>query len=205
LSSNQVLTAEPVARLIEALHRLPGIGPKSAQRLAYYLLQADVQQISDLTEAISAVKTKMSLCSICWNISDADTCRICRDSKRDPTLVCVVEKPMDILPLERTRAFQGLYHVLHGTIAPSEGIGPEQLKVKELISRLRAGNVREVILATNPNVEGEATAMYLQRLISPLQIKVTRLARGLPFGADLEYTDEVTLTGALQGRQEISG
>ena len=203
--NNPTLTAEPVARLIEALHKLPGIGPKSAQRLAYYILQADQQQIRDLTEAISAVKTKVSLCSICWNISDADTCHICRDSKRDTSLVCVVEKPMDILPLERTRVYRGVYHVLHGIIAPSEGIGPDQLKVKELLSRLRTGGVREVILATNPNVEGEATALYLQRLISPLGIKLSRLARGLPFGADLEYTDEVTLTSALEGRQELSG
>ena len=204
MSNNPTLTAEPVARLIEALHKLPGIGPKSAQRLAYYILQADQQQIRDLAEAISAVKAKVSLCSICWNISDADTCHICRDSRRDASLVCVVEKPMDILPLERTRAYRGVYHALHGTIAPSEGIGPDQLKVKELLFRLRTGGVREVILATNPNVEGEATALYLQRLISPLGIKISRLARGLPFGADLEYTDEVTLTSALEGRQELS-
>ena len=204
MSNHPTLTAEPVARLIEALHKLPGIGPKSAQRLAYYILQADQQQIRDLAEAISAVKAKVSLCSICWNISDADTCHICRDSRRDASLVCVVEKPMDILPLERTRAYRGVYHALHGTIAPSEGIGPDQLKVKELLFRLRTGDVREVILATNPNVEGEATALYLQRLISPLGIKISRLARGLPFGADLEYTDEVTLTSALEGRQELS-
>ncbi len=205
MSNNSTFTAEPVARLIAALHKLPGIGPKSAQRLAYYLLQADPGQSAELAEAISLLKQQISLCSVCLNISDGETCVICRDARRETSTICVVEKPMDILPLERTRVFKGLYHVLHGTIAPSEGIGPDQIKVKELMARLGTGTVREVILATNPNVEGEATAMYLQRLIAPLTIKVTRLARGLPFGADLEYTDEVTLTGALEGRQQLTG
>ncbi|MBI2957510.1 MAG: recombination protein RecR [Chloroflexi bacterium] len=196
-------TAEPVARLIAALHRLPGVGPKSAQRLAYYLLQADQQQVTELAEAITLLKQQITLCSTCLNISDAETCVICRDPKRDVAQICVVEKPMDILPLERTKAFKGLYHVLHGTIAPSEGIGPDQIKIKELLARLQDSTVREVILATNPNVEGEATALYLQRIMSPFGIRITRLARGLPFGADLEYTDEVTLTGALEGRQQL--
>ncbi|MBI2858863.1 MAG: recombination protein RecR [Chloroflexi bacterium] len=200
-----MVTAEPVARLVAALHRLPGIGPKSAQRLAYYLLQADAQVSIELAEAISRLKQQITLCQVCLNISDAEKCAVCRDPGRDRSMVCVVEKPMDILPIERTRVFTGLYHVLHGTIAPSEGIGPDQIRVKELLARLQDGIVKEVILATNPNVEGEATALYIQRLIAPLNIKVTRLARGLPFGADLEYTDEVTLTGALQGRQQLTG
>lgn len=205
MGSNSSFTAEPVARLVAALHKLPGIGPKSAQRLAYYLLQTDQQQVDELCDSISSLKRQISLCTVCLNISNGDTCAICRDSQRDGTLICVVEKPMDILPLERTRVYKGLYHVLHGTIAPSEGIGPDQIRIAELVSRLQSGAVREVILATNPNVEGEATAAYLQRLISPLGIRVTRLARGLPFGADLEYTDEVTLSGALQGRQQLTG
>ncbi|MEW6034866.1 MAG: recombination mediator RecR [Chloroflexota bacterium] len=203
-NNNPIFTAEPVARLIEAFQELPGIGPKVAQRLAYYLLQADREQAVGLAEAITTLKEKTSLCSVCMNISDSETCHVCRNPQRDPTQICVVEKPMDILPLERTRAYTGLYHVLHGTIAPTEGIGPDQLKVKELFSRLQNGLVKEVVLATNPNVEGEATAMYLQRLIRPLDIRVTRLARGLPFGADLEYTDEVTLTGAIEHREELA-
>ena len=205
MSNNSPLTAEPVARLVEALHKLPGIGPKSAQRLAYYLLQADREQVAELAQSISQLRERVSLCSVCFNISDAAACAICRDPGRDVSLVCVVEKPMDILPLERTKVFKGRYHVLHGTISPSDGIGPDQIKVKELLARLREGQVQEVVLATNPNVEGEATALYLQRQISPLGIKVTRLARGLPFGADLEYTDEVTLSSALQGRQQLTG
>ncbi|MDO8472222.1 MAG: recombination mediator RecR [Dehalococcoidia bacterium] len=205
MGNNSTFTAEPVARLIAAMHKLPGIGPKSAQRLAYYLLQADQQQVKELADAILLLKQQISLCSVCLNISDADTCFVCRDSQRDATQICVVEKPMDILPLERTRVYKGLYHVLHGTIAPSEGIGPDQIRIRELLARLQSGTVHEVILATNPNVEGEATALYLQKLISPIGIKVTRLARGLPFGADLEYTDEVTLSGALQGRQQLTG
>lgn len=204
MSTNHTFTAEPVARLVAALNRLPGIGPKSAQRLAYHLLQADQQQVKELSEAIALLKQQITLCSVCLNISDAETCGICRNPARDVSQVCVVEKPMDILPLERTKAFKGLYHVLHGTLAPAEGVGPDQLRIKELLARLEAGAVKEVILATNPNVEGEATALYLQRLIAPLGIRVTRLARGLPFGADLEYTDEVTLTGALEGRQQLT-
>lgn len=196
-------TAEPIARLIEELNRLPGIGPKSAQRLTFYLLRAPTEQVEALAEAIKAIKQKLRLCSICLNITDADPCTICTDPERDHTQICVVEEPIDILPLERTRKYRGLYHVLHGVISPSEGIGPDDLKVKELLSRLQGRQVTEVILATNPNLEGEATAMYLQRLIAPLGIKVTRLARGLPYGADLEYADDVTLSRALEGRQEM--
>lgn len=196
-------TAEPIARLIEELNKLPGIGPKSAQRLTFYLLRAPAEQVQALAEAIKALKEKLRLCSVCLNITDSDPCTICSDPERDRTQICVVEEPIDILPLERTKKYRGLYHVLHGVISPSEGIGPEELKINELLARLQNSQVNEVILATNPNLEGEATAMYLQRLIAPLGIKVTRLARGLPYGADLEYADDVTLSRALEGRQEM--
>lgn len=196
-------TAKPIARLIEEFNKLPGIGPKSAQRLAYYLLRVPTEQARDLAEAISAVKEKIGLCSICFNITDSDPCSVCRDEGRDHTKICVVEEPSDIIPLERTGKFSGAYHVLHGVIAPTEGMGPEELKIEQLLSRLQNSSVTEVILATNPNLEGEATAMYLQRLISPLGIRVTRLARGLPFGGDLEYADDVTLSRALEERQEV--
>ncbi len=198
-----VPTAQPVARLIEELHKLPGIGPKSAQRLAYYLLRIPEEQARSLAEAIVAVKERVILCSICQNITEADPCSICQDQGRDRGRVCVVEKPLDILAVERTRRYTGVYHVLHGVLSPMDGVGPEDLKIKGLMERLKDGSVNEVILATNPNLEGEATAMYLSRLIMPLEVKVTRLARGLPFGSDLEYADEVTLTRALEGRQEI--
>ncbi len=195
--------AEPIAKLIEEFNKLPGIGPKSAQRLTYYLLQVPAEKAEALAEAITAVKEKLSLCSICFNITDSDPCVICRDEERDHTKICIVEEPIDILPLERTKKYKGLYHVLHGVIAPSDGIGPDELKFKELLSRLNDGLVTEVILATNPNLEGETTAMYLQRLIAPLGIRITRLARGLPYGGDLEYADDVTLSRALEGRQEM--
>lgn len=203
MSLGSVPTAEPVARLIEEFNKLPGIGPKSAQRLTYYLLRAPGGEVKALAEAILLVKEKISLCSVCLNITESDPCLICRDDGRDHTKICVVEEPLDILPLERTKKYRGLYHVLHGVIAPTEGVGPDDLKIKELLHRLQGTSVTEVILATNPNLEGEATAMYLQRLISPLGIKVTRLARGLPFGGDLEYADDVTLSRALEGRQEV--
>ena len=198
-----VPSAEPVMRLIEELNKLPGIGPKSAQRLAYHLLQAANREAETLAEAILAVKEKVSLCSVCFNITEVTPCLICRDEERDQAKVCVVEKPLDITPLERTKKYKGLYHVLHGVIAPNEGMGPEELKINELMARLGGGLVTEVIIATNPNLEGEATALYLQRLISPLGIRVTRLARGLPFGGDLEYADDVTLCRAVEWRQEI--
>jgi len=203
LNTNSMSTAEPIARLIEELNKLPGIGPKSAQRLTYYLLRAPTEESHALAEAIRDIKEKLTLCSICLNITDSDPCTICRNEERDHTKICVVEEPIDILPLERTKKYKGLYHVLHGVIAPTDGIGPDDLKVKELLSRLNGGLVTEVILATNPNLEGEATAMYLQRLIAPLDIRVTRLARGLPYGGDLEYADDVTLSRALEGRQEM--
>jgi len=203
LSFNPVPAAEPIAKLIEELSKLPGIGPKSAQRLTYYLLRAPADQVQALAEAIKAVKEKVVLCSACLNITDSDPCAICKDEERDRTKICVVEEPIDILPLERTKKYNGLYHVLHGVIAPTEGMGPEELKIKELLSRLNDGLVTEVILATNPNLEGEATAMYLQRLIAPLGIRTTRLARGLPYGGDLEYADDVTISRALEERREV--
>ncbi len=203
MNTSSMSTAEPIARLIEELNKLPGIGPKSAQRLTYYLLRAPAEEAQALAEAIRDVKEKLTLCSICLNITDSDPCTICRDEERDHTKICVVEEPIDILPLERTKKYKGLYHVLHGVIAPTDGIGPEELKIKEFLSRLNNGLVTEVILATNPNLEGEATAMYLHRLIAPLDIRVTRLARGLPYGGDLEYADDVTLSRALEGRQEM--
>jgi len=195
--------AAPVARLIEEFHKLPGIGPKSAQRLTYHLLRAPADEARALAEAILEVREKTVFCSVCQNIADSDPCAICSNPERDHNAICVVEEPLDILALERAGAYKGLYHVLHGVISPMDGIGPEELKVQELLSRLRSGDVREVIMATNPNLEGEATAMYIARLISPLGVKVTRLARGLPVGADLEYADNVTLARALEGRQEV--
>jgi recombination protein RecR len=203
LSADSIHAAEPIARLIEEFNKLPGIGPKSAQRLTYYLLRAPASEVGALADAIRNLKEKLVLCSICLNITDSDPCAICRDEERDRTKICIVEEPIDILPLERTKKYKGLYHVLHGVIAPTDGIGPDELKVKELLSRLNDGLVTEVIMATNPNLEGETTAMYLQRLIAPLGIRVTRLARGLPYGGDLEYADDVTLSRALEGRQEM--
>ena len=202
LGLTSIPIAEPVARLIEEFNKLPGIGPKTAQRLTYYLLRVPEAEAKVLAEAIIAMKEKVSLCSLCFNITDSDPCLICRNEERDQTKICVVEESLDIIPLERTKKYKGLYHVLHGVLAPTEGIGPDKLKVKELLHRLQGSVVTEVILATNPNLEGEATAMYLQQLISPLGIKVTRLARGLPFGSDLEYADDITLTRALEERRE---
>ncbi len=196
-------TAEPVVRLIEELSKLPGIGPKTAQRLTFFLLRSPGEQARDLAQAIIEVKEKIGFCSTCFNITESDPCRICADPARDPSVICVVEEPLDILALERTRSFKGLYHVLHGAISPMDGIGPEDLRIRELLTRLQGDTVKEVILAVNPNLEGEATGMYLNRLIAPLGVKVTRLARGLPVGGDLEYADEVTLTRALEGRQRV--
>lgn len=203
MDMNFMPTAEPIARLIEEFNKLPGIGPKSAQRLTYHLLQASPEKAKALAEAVLTVKQNLSLCSTCFNITDIVPCVICRDEERDRSTICVVEEPSDILPLERTRKHNGLYHVLHGVIAPGDGVGPEELKIEELLTRLRNSPVTEVILATNPNTEGEATAMYLQRLIAPLNVRITRLARGLPFGGDLEYADDVTISRALEGRQEM--
>ena len=190
-------------RLIEAFHKLPGIGPKSAQRLTYYFLRAPEAEARALAQAVIELKEKIVLCSICQNVTEADPCGICSDSERERATICVVEEPLDILAIERTRSHRGLYHVLHGVISPMDGVGPEDLKIDELVARLRDGAVQEVIMATNPNLEGEATAMYVSRLLSPQGIRVTRLARGLPTGADLEYADDVTLTRALENRQEV--
>lgn len=195
--------AAPVAKLIEELHRLPGIGPKSAQRLAYHLLRATNEEARALADAIVEVKERIKLCSVCQNTTDVDPCSLCSDEARERTVICVVEEPLDILAIERTRAHHGLYHVLHGSISPMDGIGPEQLKVRELLERLRDGVVKEVIMATNPNLEGEATSMFVSRLLQPLGVKVTRLARGLPMGGDLEYADDLTLARALENRQEF--
>ncbi len=195
--------AEPISRLIEELNKLPGIGPKSAKRLAYHLLRSPDEEAKALAEAILTLKERIKLCSVCLDSTDCDPCRICQDKERDHSKICVVEKPSDILPLEHTGKYDGVYHVLHGTISPTQGIGPEDLKIKELLARLKDGSVTEVIVATNPNVESETMAMYLQRLITPLGIRVTRLARGLPFGAELEYADDLTLGQALENRREF--
>jgi recombination protein RecR len=195
--------AAPVARLIEELHRLPGIGPKSAQRLAYHLLRATRSEAQALADAIIEVKERITLCAACQNTTDVDPCLICADEARDRSQICVVEEPLDILAIERTRGFRGLYHVLHGSISPMDGVGPEQLKVRELLERLRDGSVLEVIMATNPNLEGEATAMYVSKLLQPIGVRVTRLARGLPMGGDLEYADDLTLSRALENRSEL--
>jgi recombination protein RecR len=192
-----------VHRLVQEFSRLPGIGPKSAQRLVYHLLRAPEEQSRLLAEALLSLKEETRLCSVCFNVTDTDPCLICQSSGRDRSQICVVEQPQDILALEHTGTFNGLYHVLHGAISPTEGVGTDDVRIKEFMSRLQDGSVSEVILATNPNLEGEQTAMYINRLVSPLGIRVTRLARGLPFGTELEYADDVTLTRALEGRQEF--
>lgn len=194
---------EPIARLIEAFHKLPGIGPKSAQRLAYHILRAPEQEALALAVALTDVKQRIVFCSVCLNITESDPCSYCLDTRRDRSMICVVEQPLDITALERAGGFRGLYHVLHGVLNPMDGIGPEDIHVRELVTRLQSGEVKEVIMATNPSLEGEATSMYIQRLIGPAGVRVTRLARGLPSGADLEYTDDVTLSRALEGRQEL--
>jgi recombination protein RecR len=202
--------AEPVSNLIDAFSRLPGIGPKTASRLTYFLLRSDEEIALNLAKALQELKANTFFCSVCHNIADRDPCAICDDERRDRSIICVVEEPLDVQAIERTREFRGVYHVLHGAISPVEGIGPDDLKIRELLKRIQAANenedglpVREVLLATNPNLEGEATAMYIARLLKPLGIRVTRLARGLPTGGDLEYADEVTLTNALTGRSEM--
>jgi recombination protein RecR len=193
----------PVQRLIDELGRLPGIGPKSAQRISYYLLKVAPEDARRLAGAIVEVKEKITFCHRCFNIAEGEECSFCRDPGRDPSLLCVVEEPRDIIAVERTQEFRGRYHVLQGTISPIEGIGPEQLRVKELLARITDEGVQEVILATNPNSDGEVTAMYLAKVIKPLGAKVTRIASGLPVGGDLEYADEVTLGRALEGRREL--
>lgn len=195
--------APPVARLIEALHKLPGIGPKSAQRLTYYLLRVPEAEARALAQAIVELKEKTTLCSICQNVTEADPCALCIDEQRDRSTICVVEEPLDTLAIERTGGYRGLYHVLHGVLSPVEGVGPDDLKLDQLVARLRNGSVREVIMATNPNLEGEATAMYVSRLLASTGVRVTRLARGLPTGADLEYADDVTIARAIEHRQDV--
>ncbi|TML39125.1 MAG: recombination protein RecR [Actinobacteria bacterium] len=195
--------AAPVQELIDELGRLPGIGPKSAQRIAFHLLKLSPEDALRLAAAISAVKERIRFCTRCFNVSEGELCELCTDSRRDPTLVCVVEEPRDIVAVEKTQEFRGQYHVLQGAISPIEGIGPDQLRVRELLSRIETEGVAEVILCTNPNLEGEATAMYLARLLKPLGLRVTRIASGLPVGGDLEYADELTLGRALEGRREV--
>ena len=195
--------AEPLARLITEFKRLPGIGQKSAQRIAFHVLRAAREEVEHLAAAILDVKDRLGLCQICNNISEGELCVYCRDTRRDPTLVCVVEEPPNIVGIETTRQFEGRYHVLHGALSPLRGIGPESLKIKGLVERIGQGEIHEVIVATNPTVEGEATAVYLARLLKPLGVKVTRIAMGIPVGSDLEFADEVTISKAMEGRREM--
>jgi recombination protein RecR len=197
------VTPEPVTRLIEAFAQLPGIGPKTASRLTFYLLRRPAEQAETLADALRGLKQKIVFCSVCYNITEQSPCAICRDEGRDRSIVCVVEEPLDVVAIDRTGEYRGLYHVLHGAISPVEGVGPDELRINELMARMSAEPVQEVLLATNPNLEGEATAMYLARLLQPLEVRVTRLARGLPVGGDLEYADAVTLSRALEGRREM--
>jgi len=194
---------EPIARLLDALQKLPGVGPKTAQRLTFFLLKQPAAEVSALSEALARLKSQIVHCGTCFNVTDEDPCRICRDPARDVRALCVVEEPNDLLAMERTGEYHGRYHVLMGALSPLDGIGPEDLRVRELLARLEKDPVDEVILATNPNVEGEATAIYLAKLLKPLGLRVTRIARGLPVGGDLEYADEVTLSKALEGRREV--
>ncbi len=196
--------AEPVERLIEEFSRLPGIGPKTAQRLTFWLLRGSEERARSLADAIREMKEKITLCSQCYNITETDPCAVCTSHARDKALVCVVEEPLNVLAIERTHEFKGLYHVLHGRISPMDGLTPDKIKLRELESRVAAGGIEEVIIATNPTTEGDATAHYISRMPSLRTVKVTRLARGLPLGSDLDYADEVTIGRALQGRQDIS-
>ena len=192
-----------IEKLIQSFEKLPSIGNKTAARLAFYMLNASEEETNEFVSSIINAKKNLKYCSKCYNISDTDPCPICGNPKRDPSVICVVEDVRDIIAMEKTHEFKGVYHVLHGSISPMNGIGPDDIKIKELLARLMDGTVKEVILATNPRVEGEATAMYLSKLINPLGIKVTRIAHGIPVGGDLEYTDEITLTKALEGRREL--
>ena len=195
--------AEPLARLIDALKHLPGIGQKSAQRIAFHVLRAGREDAEHLAQALLDVKDKLGLCRLCNNISESDLCLYCRDAARDPKLVCVVQEPTNIVGIETTRQYEGRYHVLHGALSPLRGIGPESLKIKGLVERIGQGEIQEVIVATNPTVEGEATAVYLARLLKPLGVKVTRIGMGVPVGSDLEFADEVTISKAMEGRREM--
>lgn len=195
--------AAPLARLIDELKRLPGIGQKSAQRIAFHIQRSPKDQAEHLSEAIQEVKDKIRLCSVCNNLTEQDPCEYCSDPARDHSVICAVETPYNVVGIERTHEFRGLYHVLHGALSPLDGIGPEQLRLKSLMERLKDGSVKEIIVATNPNVEGEATAIYLARLIKPLGVKVSRIAMGIPVGSELEFADEVTMLKAMEGRREI--
>jgi recombination protein RecR len=195
--------AAPLANLIQEVKRLPGIGQKSAQRIAFHILRTDREGVERLANALLDVKDKLGLCTQCNNISDSELCPYCGDTNRDESVICVVEEPNNILPIETTRQFSGLYHVLHGSLSPLRGIGPEQLKIKGLIERLQSGAAKEIIIATNPNVEGEATAAYLSRLLKPLGVRVTRIAMGIPVGSDLEFADEVTMSKSLENRRDL--
>jgi recombination protein RecR len=194
---------EPIAKLIDSFSRLPGIGPKTAGRLAFHVLRMKEEDVLEFAKSLVSVKRNLHYCSVCFNITDMDPCRICQDKSRDASIICVVQEPKDLVAMERTREFSGYYHVLHGAISPMEGIGPDEIRITELLKRLGDDRVQEMILATNPNIEGEATAMYISRLVKSFGLKVTRIARGLPVGGDLEYADEVTLSKALEGRREI--
>jgi recombination protein RecR len=198
-----VATPDAVSRLVDDFSRLPGIGPKTASRLTYYLLRAPVEQVQSLGEAILELRQRIRFCSRCYNITEQDPCPVCADVQRERGGICVVEEPLDVLAIERTGEYRGLYHVLHGAISPVDGIGPEDLRIRELVERIKTEPVTEVILATNPSLEGEATAMYIRRQLHPLGVRITRLARGLPVGGDLEYADAITLARALEGRQEM--
>jgi recombination protein RecR len=191
--------------LIDELGRLPGVGPKGAQRIAFYILAADPADVMRLANALREVKEKVRFCAVCGNVAEEEQCRICRDARRDQTIICVVEEPKDVVAIEKTREFRGRYHVLGGAISPIDGIGPDDLRIRELLARLADGSITEVILATDPNLEGEATATYLARMIAPLGVAVSRLASGLPVGGDLEYADEVTLGRAFEGRRRVDG
>jgi recombination protein RecR len=201
---SSLATPKAVQNLIDQFARLPGIGPKSASRLTYFLLRGDGEQPRDLAQALLELKERTRFCSTCFNITEADPCPVCSDPAREAGLLCVVEEPLDVLAIERTREYKGRYHVLHGVLSPVEGVGPDDLKIHELVERLRAQPIKEVILATNISLEGESTAMYLQKQIAPLGVRVTRLARGLPVGGDLEYADETTLARALEGRSTMA-
>jgi len=198
-----VYYAAPIARLIEELTKLPGVGPKTAQRLAFHLLFRPREEVRKLAEAIVQAREQVKACSVCFNLTDEDPCQICRGAGRDREVICVVEEPRDVVAMERSGGFRGLYHVLQGVISPLDGVGPDDLRIKELLSRLQSSEVKEVIVATDPDVEGEATAAYLARLIKPLGVRVTRIAQGVPVGGELEYADEVTLGLAVQGRREM--
>ncbi|BDG61959.1 recombination protein RecR [Caldinitratiruptor microaerophilus] len=194
---------EAMTRLIEELARLPGIGPKSAQRLAFFLLDSPAERIDALVGALRDARERIRYCSVCWSLTDTDPCRICQNPARDRSTLCVVEHPRDVIAMERTREYRGLYHVLHGALDPMEGVGPDDIRLKELVRRVGGGDVREVIVCTNPTTEGEATAVYIARVLRPFGVRVTRIARGLPVGGDIEYADEVTLAKALEGRREM--